>query len=107
MSRRIPVAVAVAVFALALAALLALGNGHREPKLPRQAAVRAALADPVISRQLSRHGYDRSRVTALDGRLARVTFFDGPSAPWRRLTRRGGWSTPRSSRRARPGSGPS
>ena len=78
MSRRIPVAVAVAVFALALAVLLALGNGHREPTLPRQAAVRAALADPVISRQLSRHGYDRSRVTALDGRLARVTFFDGP-----------------------------
>ncbi|HEY1596212.1 MAG TPA: hypothetical protein VGF74_12505 [Thermoleophilaceae bacterium] len=68
----------IAVFAIALAGLLAHGNGQSKLPLPRREAVRAALADPAIHKQLARYGWDHTRVTALDSKLARVSFFDGP-----------------------------
>ncbi len=78
MSRRPLLAITIAVFAIALVALLARGDGQSKLPLPRQAAVHAALADPAIHRQLNAHGWDHARVVALDSRLARVSFFDGP-----------------------------
>jgi hypothetical protein len=77
MSRRSLLAIPIAVFAIALVALLARGNGDSKLPLPRQQAVRAALADPAIHKQLAAHGWNRVRTIALDSRLARVTFFDG------------------------------
>jgi hypothetical protein len=78
MSRRSLLAIPIAVFAIALVVLLVRGNGESKLPLPRHEAVRAALADPTIHKQLAVHGWDRLRTTALDSRLARVTFFDGP-----------------------------
>jgi hypothetical protein len=78
MSRRPLLAITVAVFAIALVALLARGDGQSKLPLPRQAAVHAALADPAIHKQLAAHGWDHSRVVALDSKLARVSLFDGP-----------------------------
>jgi hypothetical protein len=78
MSRRTLLGIPLAVFAVTLAALLAHGHGQRKLPLPRQAAVRAALANPVIHRQVSRFGWDRVRASALDSELARITFLDGP-----------------------------
>src|SRR4051794_22929964 len=78
MSRRPLLAIPIAVFAIALLALLVRGSGESKPPLPRQQAVHAALADPAIHRQLAAHGWDHVRTTALDSKLARVTFFDGP-----------------------------
>jgi hypothetical protein len=78
MSRRSLVAIPIAVFAIALVVLLWRGSGESKLPLPHQEALRAALADPAIHRQLAGHGWDRVRTSALDSRLARVTFFDGP-----------------------------
>jgi hypothetical protein len=78
MSRRSLLAIPIAVFAIALVALLVRGSGESKLPLPRQQAVRAALADPGVHKQLARHGWDHARVSALDSRLARVSFFDGP-----------------------------
>ena len=77
MSRRSLLALPIAVFAIALAGLLARGDGRHELPLPKQAAVRAALANPAIHKHLGKLGYDHTRATALDSQLARVTFFDG------------------------------
>ena len=78
MSRRSLLAIPIAVFAIALAALLLRGSGESKLPLPRQQAVRAARANPAIHKQLAANGWNRVRVGALDSRLARVTFFDGP-----------------------------
>jgi hypothetical protein len=78
MSRRSLLAIPIAVFAIALVGLLLRGSGGSRLPLPRAQALRAALADPAIHKQLAAHGWDHARTTALDSRLARVTFFDGP-----------------------------
>jgi hypothetical protein len=78
MSRRPLLAIPIAVFAIALFGLLLHGSGDSKLPLPRQQAVRAALADPAVKKQLAAHGWNRVRVGRLDSRLARVTFFDGP-----------------------------
>ena len=77
MSRRSLLALPIAVFAIALAGLLARGDVRHELPLPKQAAVRAALANPAVHKHLAKLGYDRTRATALDSQLARVSFFDG------------------------------
>ena len=77
MSRRPLLAIPIAVFAIALVALLVRGDGASKPPLPREQAVRGALADRSVHEQLTRYGYDHVRVGALDSKLARVTFFDG------------------------------
>jgi hypothetical protein len=77
MSRRYLLAIPIAVFAIALAALLLRGSGESKLPLPREQAVRAALSDPAVKKQLAAHHWSRARVRALDSRLARVTFFDG------------------------------
>jgi hypothetical protein len=77
MSRRSLLAIPIAVFAIALVALLLHGSGDSRLPLPRSQAVRAALKDPAVHKQLAGHGWNRVRVGALDSRLARVTFFDG------------------------------
>jgi hypothetical protein len=78
MSRRTLLAIPIAVFAIALAGLLARGDGRHQLPLPKAAAVRAALANPAVHKQLAEHGWDHTRTTALDKDLARVTFLDGP-----------------------------
>lgn len=78
MSRRPLLAIPIAVFAIALVVLLVRGNGESKLPLPRAQAVHAALADPAIHKQLAAHGWDHARTTALDSKLARVSFFDGP-----------------------------
>jgi Glycosyltransferase family 87 len=77
MSRRSLLALPIAVFAIALIGLLVRGDGGHELRIPKQAAVRAALANPAVHKHLAKLGYDHTRATALDGELARVTFFDG------------------------------
>src|SRR5436305_123212 len=77
MSRRPLLAMTIAVFAIALLALLLFGSGESKLPLPRRQAVRSALAEPAVEKQLAAHGWNRVRVGALDSRLARVTFFDG------------------------------
>jgi hypothetical protein len=69
--------VPAAVFLIALVALLATKGGEHLP-LPAAQAVNAAKADPAIAKPLKSHGYDRTRVTRLDGQTDRVTFLDGP-----------------------------
>jgi hypothetical protein len=78
MSRRSLLATCIAVFAIALVGLLARGGPVSKLPLPRGQAVSAALRDPALHRQLAVHGWDHARVTPLDTRLARVSFFDGP-----------------------------
>ena len=78
MSRRSLLAIPIAVFVIALAALLVRGSGESKLPLPRAQAVRAALADPTVKKELASDGWDRVRVGGLDSRLARVTLFDGP-----------------------------
>ncbi|HEX6459019.1 MAG TPA: hypothetical protein VF032_08900 [Thermoleophilaceae bacterium] len=78
MSRRTLLAIPIAVFAIALAVLLAHGSGEPKLPLPRQKALNAALADPLIHKQLIARGWDHARIGPLDSKLARVTFFDGP-----------------------------
>lgn len=78
MSRRSLLAIPIAVFAIALVVPLVRGTGEAKLPLPRHQAVRAALADPGVHKQLAAHGWDHARVTTLDSRLARVSFFDGP-----------------------------
>jgi hypothetical protein len=70
--------VAVVVFACALA-LLAIerrpeGSGER---LSNESAANAVLADSDAARFLHKAGYTRYRVTPLDRRLTRVSFFNG------------------------------
>jgi hypothetical protein len=68
----------VVLFAVALAVLAAL---HREPgsdaQLPRDRAVRGALDDASVRRYLGANGFTRERVTPIDDRLVRVSFFNG------------------------------
>jgi hypothetical protein len=78
MSRRSLLAIPIAVFAIALVVLLVRGDGASNLPLPRQQAVRVALADRTVHAQLAKYGYDHVRVSALDSKLARVSFFDGP-----------------------------
>jgi hypothetical protein len=78
MSRRTLLAIPIAIFAIALGVLLLRGSGESKLPLPRAQAVRAALKDPAVHKQLASHGWNRVRVGTLDSRLARVTFFDGP-----------------------------
>ncbi len=78
MSRRSLLAIPIAVFAIALAGLLIRGNGESKLPLPRAQALHAALADPLVHKQLASRGWDHARVGPLDSKLARVTFFDGP-----------------------------
>ena len=66
------------VFAVALAALAVL---HRDPgshqALSRDRAVGAALDDASVREHLAGAGFTRERVTPIDDRLVRVSFFDG------------------------------
>jgi hypothetical protein len=68
----------VAVFAVALAVLATLrsdtGSAHR---LSHDRAIRAALDDASVRRYLAGAGFTRERVTPIDDRLVRVSFFDG------------------------------
>jgi hypothetical protein len=68
----------LAVFCVALALLAVPRGGSSAERLPRARAASAALADPEIRAYLSHSGYTRYRVTPLDRRLVRVSFFDGP-----------------------------
>jgi hypothetical protein len=77
MSRRSLLAIPIAVFAIALIGLLARGDGRHGLPLPKEAAVHAALANPAMHKHLAKLRYDHTRTTALDSKLARVTFFDG------------------------------
>jgi len=69
----------VAVFALVLAVIAVL---HHAPTLPahmsREQAVRAALGDASVRKYLGANPVTRERVTPVDDKLARVSFFDGP-----------------------------
>src|SRR4029079_16364359 len=69
----------LAVFAVALAMAATL---HREPASPAQLsgdrAARAALDDASVRKYLAETGFTRERVTPIDDRLVRVSFFDGP-----------------------------
>jgi hypothetical protein len=78
MSRRPLLAIPIAVFAIALFVLLVRGNGEAKLPLPRAQAVHSALADPAVHKLLAAHGWDHTRVDALDSKLARVSFFKGP-----------------------------
>jgi glycosyl transferase family 87 len=71
--------VAAAVFAVALVGLLLLHSGS-EPhyRLNEATAIRAAATDAKVAAFLRRHPYTRAESIALDRRLRRVTFFDGP-----------------------------
>jgi hypothetical protein len=68
----------VGVFAVALAMFAAF---HREPGSPAQLsderAVRAALDEASVREHLAEVGFTRERVTPIDDRLVRVSFFDG------------------------------
>lgn len=71
--------VVVVTFGLVLALLAAL---HREPgsnaQLPDDSAIRAVLDDAPLRGYLAGAGYTRERVTPLDDRVVRVSFFHGP-----------------------------
>ena len=70
---------AVVVFAIALAVLGALRSGSgSDARLPDDRAVRVALDDASIRKYLAGAGFTRERVTPIDDRLVRVSFFDGP-----------------------------
>lgn len=79
-AKRLPsVAVGLAVFAIALAALLVLrSTSAPHYKLSAGAAIAAARADHEDARFLAAHPVTRAQAIPLDGRLRRVTFFDGP-----------------------------
>jgi hypothetical protein len=69
----------VVVFAVALAVLGAIRHERAESeRLPRDPAVRAALDDASVRAYLADAGFTRERVTPIDDRLVRVSFFDGP-----------------------------
>jgi hypothetical protein len=69
----------VAAFAIAVALLAALhGGGGPSHRLPHDRAVRAALDDASVREYLGGEGFTRERVTPIDDRLVRVSFFDGP-----------------------------
>jgi hypothetical protein len=80
----VPISVAVKslryvlVFALAAIALSML-HGRTAPRYPTsaRAAIAAARADAADARYLADHPASTARVIPLDGRLRRVTFFDG------------------------------
>jgi hypothetical protein len=76
---RPPALAAVVAFAVALGGLGALHASTRPHyALSHPAAVRAALTDVSVRQGLRRFGpYTRTRVTPLDDRLQRVTFYDG------------------------------
>jgi hypothetical protein len=68
----------VAVFAVALALLATLhGDAGSAHGLSHDRAVRAALDDASVRRYLAGAGFTRERVTPIDDRLVRVSFFDG------------------------------
>src|SRR4051812_36095822 len=68
----------VALFAVAIALFAAF---HREPgsdvQLSDHRAVQAVLDDASLRKYLSGAGFTRERVTPIDDRLVRVSFFDG------------------------------
>jgi glycosyl transferase family 87 len=68
---------AVAVFCVALALLVVARDDSSGERLSNGRALAAALADPETRAYLERTGYTRDRVTPLDDRLVRVSFFDG------------------------------
>jgi hypothetical protein len=67
---------AVFVVAFAMVAVLHRDSGPNE-RLPHDRAVRAALADASVRESLGATGFTRERVTPVDDRLVRVSFFDG------------------------------
>jgi hypothetical protein len=71
--------IAVALVFLAALALLAVARAHSSSgdRLTSKRAVAAAVADPEAGAFLKETGYTRYRVTPLDDRLVRVSFFDG------------------------------
>src|ERR671932_657254 len=71
---------AVALIAFVVAApAFGLLAAHSKPhySLSRAAATRVALADPKAREPLHRYGYTSVRVSPLDDRQQRVSFFDG------------------------------
>ncbi|MGZ4203045.1 MAG: glycosyltransferase 87 family protein [Thermoleophilaceae bacterium] len=77
MRRRLIAVIALGASVAALAtALVAAQGGRGHLPLPAAQAARAALDDPTVAEQAA--GHDRYRVTRLDARLDRVTFFAGP-----------------------------
>lgn len=76
MSALRPRVAAVIVFVVALVALAAI---HSDPPLPLPAPVaqRSALKDTRVNTALRGSGWDRVRVTRVDDRLDRVSFFAG------------------------------
>lgn len=73
---------AIAVVAVFAAALVLLAVVHREPGSRAQPshdrAVQAVLDDAALRSYLGEAGFTRERVTPIDDRLVRVSFFDGP-----------------------------
>jgi glycosyl transferase family 87 len=68
----------VGVFAVALALLAAVHRGPGSPaRLSEDQAMRAALDDASVRTYLADTGFTRDRVTPIDDRLVRVSFFDG------------------------------
>jgi hypothetical protein len=85
-TRQVRLSVAPARAALAIAAVFAvalalLGAHHHEPgsdaQLSHDRAVRAALDDVSVREYLANARFTRERVTPIDDRLVRVSFFDG------------------------------
>jgi hypothetical protein len=77
-----PARAALGVLVAFAAALALLAVLHQEPgsaaQPSRERAVRAALDDASVRKNLARTGFTRERVTPVDDRLVRVSFFDGP-----------------------------
>lgn len=70
-------AVFAAAFVVALATVAA-SDREAKSRVGKDEALRAALADAGLRKHLRSHPYDRTRITPLDDRSQRVTFFDGP-----------------------------
>src|SRR5207247_4169053 len=65
-------------FCVALALLVAArGDQSSGVRLSSEHALAAALANPDVRADLRQSGYTRHRVTPLDDRLVRVSFFNG------------------------------
>lgn len=75
---RRPAIAGLLAFALTLPAVAVL-KGHSTPHytVSKTAAVQIARADPQVARELARRGYTRVRVSPIDKREQRVTFFRG------------------------------
>jgi hypothetical protein len=75
---RKPAIAGLLAFALTLPAVAIL-KGHSTPHyaVSRAAAIQVARANPQVARELARRGYTRVRVSAIDKREQRVSFFHG------------------------------